>query len=147
LPPNAPVPASATLAAIAVEAPTQPEIPAPIERAANNAKAPPRRASSAAPSTTAQTTGPQSSGSVQVMTKNGRAEVYVNARLMGITPLTLDLPAGHVALTLKPISGGEARSVTVAIQPGAMSFITVPLVSATPTSTATPPATPAPVEN
>jgi hypothetical protein len=75
------------------------------------------------------------------MTKNGRAEVYVNARLMGTTPLTLDLPAGHVALTLKPLGGGDARTVTVAIQPGAMSFITVPL--APPAQ----PATPAPLEN
>jgi len=87
------------------------------------------------------------------MTKNGRAEVYLNARLMGTTPLTLDLPAGRIALTLKPVGGGESRSVTVAIQPGAMSFITVPLASATPTAaqptapTALQSPTPTPVAN
>lgn len=147
LPAQAPPPIviPAAVAAIAQEAPKPPEAPAPTERATHiKAKVPsaPAPAPAAAPATTSQPVGPQSTGSVQLMTKNGRAEVYANARLMGTTPLTLDLPAGHVTLTLKPVGGGEARSVTVAIQPGAMSFITVPL--APPTSAAPQQAAPSP---
>jgi len=66
-------------------------------------------------------------GSLQLWTKNGRAEVFLAGHSMGITPVTLDLPAGTTALVLKPVGGGEARTVSVAIQPGAASFITVPL--------------------
>jgi len=71
-------------------------------------------------------------GSVQLMTRNGHAEVYLGARLLGVTPLTIDLPTGTVSLLLKPVAGGEPRSVTVAIQAGATSFISVPLTAPTP---------------
>jgi len=141
------VPAPSIVTAIAEQAPKQPEAPAPVEHHPTGAKAAPRRATADTPSTTAQAAGPEATGSVQLMTKNGRAEVYVNARLMGTTPLTLDLPAGRTALTLKPVGGGESRSVTVAIQPGAMSFITVPLAAPAPTPIATATATTTAVEN
>ena len=151
-----PVSAPSIAAVTLQDAPKQPEIPAPIEPVPSGAKAVARHAASAAPATTSQVSAsPERSGSVQLMTKNGHAEVYLGSRLMGTTPLTLDLPVGHVALTLKPVGGGESRNVTVAIQPGAMSFITVPLAApvpiASPTATATATAiaipTPTAVEN
>ncbi len=71
---------------------------------------------------------------MQLLTKNGRAEVYLAGRLLGVTPLTLDLPPGTASLLLKPVGGGEPRTVSVAIQTGAASFITVPLT--VPTSAA-----------
>jgi len=61
------------------------------------------------------------------MTKNGHAEVYLGAQLLGVTPLTLDLPVGTASLLLKPVGGGDPRGVSVSIQPGATSFISVPL--------------------
>ncbi|HKO52961.1 MAG TPA: serine/threonine-protein kinase [Polyangiaceae bacterium] len=85
-----------------------------------------RRAVASAPSA-APPLAMEKTGSVQLMTRNGRAEVYLGARLLGTTPLTVDLPTGTVSLLLKPIAGGEPRSVNVAIQPGATSFISVPL--------------------
>ena len=112
-----------------------PTSPTPTTRGTGNSPAAaPRRAvvsaasaaPSAAPSAMAKT------GSVQLMTRNGRAEVYLGARLLGMTPLTLDLPTGTVSLLLKPVAGGEPRSVTVAIQAGATSFISVPLTAPTP---------------
>jgi len=133
-------PAVATLAEPARK---QPETPAPVEHSTLNTKTTPRH-SVASPSTT-PAVGPEATGSVQLMTKNGRAEVYLDSRMLGTTPLTIDLPVGRSALTLKPVDGGESRSVTVAIQPGAMSFITVPL--ATPAPTPTPNAVATPVEN
>ncbi|HYP98275.1 MAG TPA: protein kinase [Polyangiaceae bacterium] len=140
-----PVSVPATAAAPLPEAPKQPETPAPTERAPSNTKAVARHVASAAPATTSQpTAGSERTGSVQLMTKNGHAEVYVGSRLMGTTPLTLDLPVGHVALTLKPVGGGESRNVTVAIQPGAMSFITVPLAAPVPTASPTATATAVP---
>jgi serine/threonine-protein kinase len=141
--PQAPVSTPSALVVGRDEPPKQVEIPTPVEREKTHAKDVPRRAAPALPAPTANAAGPERTGSVQLMTKNGRAEVYLDARLMGTTPLTLDLPVGRVALTLKPIAGGETRSVTVAIQAGAMSFITVPLaIPTTSTSTQT-----SPVEN
>ena len=90
----------------------------------------PRRAVAAAPAKSAASL--DRTGSVQLMTKNGRAEVYLAGRLLGVTPLTLDLPPGSSSLLLKPVGGGESRTVSVAIQTGATSFITVPLTVAAP---------------
>jgi eukaryotic-like serine/threonine-protein kinase len=108
--------------------------PAPKTSAAK--VTPQRSAPAAAPpavsSAPPRTAGSERTGAVQLNTKNGRAEVYVGGRLMGITPLTLDLPTGTATLTLKPISGGESHSVTVVVQMGAVSFITVPLTPPTP---------------
>jgi eukaryotic-like serine/threonine-protein kinase len=149
-PPRVPTPVAApvavptAIAAVAVEAPKQAETPAPSERTTTSSKVPSRHVAAASPASPSQPGGAESTGSVQLMTKNGRAEVYLNARLMGTTPLTLDLPAGHTVLTLKPVSGGEARSVTVAIQPGAMSFITVPLAAAPPVAAQPAAASPTP---
>jgi eukaryotic-like serine/threonine-protein kinase len=113
------------------DAPEQPEKTVLAEQSAANAKAAPRRVqpAAAAPAVSAasRAAGSERTGSVQVNTKNGRAEVYVGGRLLGTTPLTLDLPPGPAALTLKPLGGGEPRSVTVVVVLGAMSFITVPL--------------------
>ena len=92
----------------------------------------PRRALAGAPGATPN--GLEKTGSVQLLTKNGRAEVYLAGRLLGVTPLTLDLPPGTASLLLKPVGGGEPRTVSVAIQTGAASFITVPLT--VPTSAA-----------
>lgn len=58
--------------------------------------------------------------------------MFAAGRFLGVTPLTLDLPPGPAALTLKPIGGGEPRNVTVTIQLGAVSFVTVPLSIPTP---------------
>lgn len=131
--PAAPQTQTPSVVAASPEVPSmQPNLPAPSSSNVASAGALPRRttaavATASTASAAARTTTPEPSGSVQLMTKNGRAEVYLGARLMGVTPLTLDLPAGSTALTLKPVGGGEVRSVTVAVQAGAMSFITVPL--------------------
>jgi len=101
----------------------------PVERPANNAPAlvanATRRGVASAPSAAPSNSG--KTGSVQLMTKNGHAEVYLGAQLLGVTPLTLDLPVGTASLLLKPVGGGDPRGVSVSIQPGATSFISVPL--------------------
>jgi eukaryotic-like serine/threonine-protein kinase len=112
------------------EALNQPEKPPVSEANPTSTKArslPAAAAAGPAVSAPPRAAAPERTGSVQLNTKNGRAEVYVGGRLMGVTPLTLDLPTGPATLLLKPVSGGEPRSVTVAIQMGATSFITVPL--------------------
>jgi serine/threonine-protein kinase len=133
----APLPsAAATVVASPAEPPKTPEKPAPPELRApvSRVTSPSARSSLAASaaSTTPSVPGPERTGSVQLNTKNGRAEVFVGGRLMGVTPVTLDLPAGPAVLTLKPVGGGEPRSVTVSIQLGAVSFVTVPLTVPTP---------------
>ena len=108
-----------------------PEKPASSEHgpAPSKPSAPRPASSAAAPSSSAgaKATGTERLGSVQLMTKNGRAEVFFGGRSMGVTPVTLDLPPGPASLTLEPVNGGEPQSVTVAIKVGTVSFITVPL--------------------
>ena len=152
-PPAAPVQKHNAVAGEPVATPVSPEaapstpvitrVPSTTASAAKSAKAPSagsERAASAAATPSASTArrgltsapsaapaGLDKTGSVQLLTKNGRAEVYLGGRLLGVTPLTLDLPAGTASLLLKPVGGGEPRTVSVAIQTGAASFITVPL--------------------
>jgi hypothetical protein len=117
----------------AVSSPATPAaaLTVPVEKTASSAPvvavapAAPHKAPLSAPAPSAA--GVEKTGSVQLSTKNGRAEVYLGSKLLGVTPLTLDLPVGSASLLLKPIDGGEPRAVSVAIQPGAASFITVPL--------------------
>jgi len=135
--PAAPSPAPAPGAATVAQTPAAAnpvETPKPTEKqavstvAASNANATTKRTTPTPTASPApKSTGPERLGSVQLMTKNGRAEVYLGGRMMGVTPLTLDLPPGQAVLLLKPVGGGESRTVTVAIQTGAASFITVPL--------------------
>lgn len=114
-------------AAAAISKPALP-VASAAERSASSAPAAvgtsAKRAPSSAPGAAAA--GVDKTGSVQLLTKNGRAEVYLGGRLLGVTPLTLDLPAGTASLLLKPVGGGEPRTVSVAIQTGTASF-TVPL--------------------
>ena len=124
----APAITSAAPLANTVEPEKQPEKAAPSAATPANVNAVKRAPNAAVPAQAAsKSTGVERTGSVQLMTKNGRAEVYVGGRMMGVTPLTLDLPPGQAVLVLKPVGGGESRTVTVAIQTGASSFITVPL--------------------
>ena len=137
--PPAPLPSPPpVLVAIPVETATPPVSPAVMQRPVSSSRAAPITAArskvsavgtlaSAAPKATEL----DRTGSVQLMTKNGRAEVYAGGRLLGVTPLTLDLPPGTAVLLLKPVAGGDPRVVNVAIRAGAASFVTVSLAAPT----------------
>ncbi len=135
---------TASAAAISTAVPTAaPSVQAPVAQTSSaTSDGKPRDKSSArasdvaakpasvSPSASASAKSTGSEGSVMLMTKNGRAEVYLAGRMLGTTPLTLELPAGNSTLQLKPIGGGEMQSVTVAVKAGSGSLLTVPLIVA-----------------
>lgn len=129
---EAPPIARAPIAAPPVVAPPSTTKVVPTAPAVAASPATGARRATAATSAAAPASALDRNGSVQLLTKNGRAEVYLAGRMVGVTPLTLDLPAGNTALLLKPVAGGESRTVNVTIQTGATSFITVPLTVAAP---------------
>ena len=66
-------------------------------------------------------------GSVVIETKNGDALALQGDRKLGLTPLTVSLPAGAQNLRLEPISGGAAVLLTVIVAKDAVSRVTVSL--------------------
>ena len=68
-------------------------------------------------------------GSVQLETQGGRAEVLIGNSVLGTTPMTLDLPPGNHTLELKPLTGGELRTIDLSIVAGTDSFVSVTLAT------------------
>lgn len=115
-----PLPVAVQLPPVAALLPAERTAPSATTHRKNGAEAP-----KSAPSAAAE----RDTGSVQVDTKNGQATVYLGARALGTTPLTVDLPAGAQSLRLVPVSGGEPVAVSVNVERGAESFVTVTLVA------------------
>jgi serine/threonine-protein kinase len=61
---------------------------------------------------------PSREGTVEIKTQGGWAEVSVAGTEYGRTPQTLDLPAGHHTVVLRPYGDEPSRSLDVDVKPG-----------------------------
>ena len=101
--------------------------------------------STTAPSTTAPSTGSEpvrasttldfSQGPVMIRTTRGWATVQHNGRDLGRTPLRVQLPVGSQRITLLPNGEGPGRTITVEVEWGSLTQVTVPIADPNPDTT------------
>lgn len=66
------------------------------------------------------------SGTINLVTRGGWAEIFQNGKSLGNTPRRLTLPAGRHKLVLKPADGTPKR-VVVDVEPGRTKQVSIPL--------------------
>ncbi len=67
------------------------------------------------------------SGTINLVTRGGWAEIYKGKKSLGSTPRRLTLPAGRHRLVLRPFGDGEPRPVFVNVEAGKTKQVSIRL--------------------
>ncbi len=130
--PQAAVVPSAVVPSAVVPAPVAPVLPAPAvapapQSAGASRRAPSPRRPGAAPRAD-EASAPAAAGTLIVTTPGGWANVFDRAgRLLGQTPLRVQLPAGTHALSLRPFGQPPAVAVSAVVTAGGTARVTRPV--------------------
>jgi hypothetical protein len=76
-----------------------------------------------------------SQGPVMIRTTHGWATVQHDGRDLGRTPLRVQLPVGEQHLTLRPNGEGPGRTITIDVEWGSLTQVTVPIAEEEPAGT------------
>ena len=72
-----------------------------------------------------KSTAKTGSGTINIVTRGGWADVYKGNKALGTTPRRLTLPAGRHKLVLKPFGDGKAKTVFVTVEANKMRNVSI----------------------